>query len=141
MDAYSYIANADVNYVDDLYQKYQQDHSTVDESWQYFFKGFDFSAGKSSVPTTSGKGTLALNDKELAVYQLIHAYRSRGHLVSKTNPVRERKDRSPRLDLEDFGLSKDDLETTFEVGKELGLGVAKLKDILAALKKMYESHI
>ena len=83
MDAYSYIANADVNYVDDLYQKYQQDHSTVDESWQYFFKGFDFSAGKSSVSTTSGKGTLALNDKELAVYLLIHAYRSRGHLVSK----------------------------------------------------------
>lgn len=141
MDAYSYIANADVNYVDDLYQKYQQDHSAVDESWQYFFKGFDFSTGKSSVPTTSGKGTLALNDKELAVYQLIHAYRSRGHLVSKTNPVRERKDRNPRLDLEDFGLSKDDLETTFEVGKELGLGVAKLKDILAALKKMYENHI
>jgi len=141
MDAYSYIANADVNYVDDLYQKYQQDHSSVDESWQYFFKGFDFSTGKSSVPTTSGKGTLALNDKELAVYQLIHAYRSRGHLVSKTNPVRERKDRNPRLDLEDFGLSKDDLETSFEVGKELGLGVAKLKDILAALKKMYENHI
>lgn len=143
MDSYSYVANADVNYVDDLYQRYQQDPETVDESWKFFFEGFDFSLAKFGEGTSEvlKGGSGPMNLKELQVYQLIHAYRSRAHLRADTNPVRTRKDRAPHLELEDFGLTKADLETEFEVGSEIGLGKAKLKDILSALKKIYEGHI
>ena len=82
------------------------------------------------------------SDKETAVRNLIHAYRSRGHLRAKTNPVRERKDRKPRLDLPDFGLSEADLDTRFRNGEVLGLGTqAKLRDIVAALEKIYTGAI
>ncbi|WP_216679991.1 2-oxoglutarate dehydrogenase E1 component [Hymenobacter siberiensis] len=82
------------------------------------------------------------SDKETAVRNLIHAFRSRGHLRAKTNPVRERKDRKPRLDLADFGLSEADLDTAFRNGEVLGLGgQAKLRDIVAALEKIYTGPI
>ncbi|MBF9141777.1 2-oxoglutarate dehydrogenase E1 component [Hymenobacter properus] len=82
------------------------------------------------------------SDKETAVRNLIHAFRSRGHLRAKTNPVRERKDRKPRLDLADFGLGEADLDTVFKNGEVLGLGSqAKLRDIVAALEKIYTGAI
>ena len=39
--------------------------------------------------------------------------RTRGHLFTKTNPVRERRKYAPTLDLENFGLSHEDLQSTF----------------------------
>ena len=82
------------------------------------------------------------SDKETAVRNLIHAFRSRGHLRAKTNPVRERKDRKPRLDLGDFGLGEADLDTVFKNGEVLGLGSqTKLRDIVAALEKIYTGAI
>jgi 2-oxoglutarate dehydrogenase E1 component len=67
---------------------------------------------------------------------LILAYRRKGHLVAKTNPIRERKDRQANLDLVNFGFTDADLSSTFEAGKFVGLGKASLKDIVGSSKKM-----
>jgi 2-oxoglutarate dehydrogenase E1 component len=106
----------------------------------------DYGVLNTSASTNNAPGTLASGevsaDKETAVRNLIHAYRSRGHLRAKTNPVRERKDRKPRLDLADFGLGEADLDTVFRNGEVLGLGgQAKLRDIVAALEKIYTGSI
>ena len=111
MDKYSYVANAHGSYIDQMYNDYHTDNNSVDESWQKFFEGFDFAIAKYG---EDGVGSDSLNEKEIQVHYLIHAYRSRAHLRANTNPVRTRKDRGPRLDLEDFGLSQKDLETEFE---------------------------
>ncbi|TGE27463.1 2-oxoglutarate dehydrogenase E1 component [Hymenobacter metallicola] len=161
MDAYSYIANAHGDYIDQLYKAYQADPESVDFGWRKFFEGFDFSqqypaegeaqpAGSGVLSTsasTDGAGPIravdtVAADKETQVSNLIHAYRSRGHLRAKTNPVRERKDRKARLDIADFGLSEADLDTPFKTGEVLGLGTgAKLRDIIAALEKIYTRSI
>ena len=87
-------------------------------------------------------GEMISSNKETAVSNLIHAYRSRGHLRARTNPVRERKDRQPRLDLPDFGLSEADMDTVFKNGEGLGLGPhATLRDIVVALEKIYTGPI
>ena len=87
------------------------------------------------------QGTPA-SDKETAVRNLIHAFRSRGHLRAKTNPVRERKDRQARLSLGDFGLSDADLDMKFRQGEDLGLGQgATLRDIVAALLGIYAGTV
>ncbi|HSI89466.1 MAG TPA: 2-oxoglutarate dehydrogenase E1 component [Adhaeribacter sp.] len=150
MDQYSYIANAHGAYIDELYKAYQQDPEAVDFGWRKFFEGFEFS---QSYPSENGHdaaiaarpsaaaGAPTVSDKEVKVFQLIHAYRSRGHLRAKTNPVRQRLDRRPKLDLPDFGLSDADLNTTFQSGALLGIGAAPLKDIVAALQKIYERTI
>ena len=128
MDKYSYISNAHVAYIDELYEDYKKDPEAIDSSWKAFFDGFDFAinkfgeeenGGASAVAQTPANGNLATKGtimdmeqlpKEIKVRALIHAYRSRGHLRSKTNPVRERRDRKALLDLKDFGLEKADLD-------------------------------
>lgn len=138
MDKYSYISNADVGYIDDLYKKFKTDPEAIDESWKKFFEGFEFSQshyGETGAGSLSN-GTPA-NIKETQVRNLIYGYRSRGHLKSKTNPVRERRQHITKIELKDYDLSESDLETEFEVGAEIGLGKAKLKDILARLQQVY----
>lgn len=141
MDKYSYISNAHGNYIDELYNDYRQDPEKVDESWQKFFEGFEFSLSRYADDENGAPMNAEEANKELKVWQYIHAYRSRGHLKSKTNPVRERKDRRALLDLSDFGLSENDLETYFAVGKEIGIGKAKLKDIVAAMRSIYAGTV
>ena len=138
MDKYSYIANADVNYIDELYRLYKQNPQAVDESWQRFFEGFEFNLQKYGEDGAPAGG---LSDKETKVRNLIHAYRTRGHLEAKTNPVRKRRDHKALLRLEDHGLSEADLDTEFEVGAILGIGKATLRKILDTLKTIYTGHI
>ncbi|GAB4486018.1 MAG: 2-oxoglutarate dehydrogenase E1 component [Raineya sp.] len=140
MDRYSYIANAHGSYVEELYKAYLQNPGAVDESWRKFFEGFEFAEtfNGAETATTLPEGVSA---KEVAVSKLIFAYRSRAHLRSKTNPVRQRKSRNPWLDLELFGLSEADLDTTFQAGNELGIGASSLRKIIDTLKYIYEGTI
>jgi 2-oxoglutarate dehydrogenase E1 component len=141
MDKFSYISNADVSFIDDLYKKYKSAPDSVDVSWQRFFEGFEFSQedfnGSASAATVGRSDGISF--KELGVRNLIHAYRTRGHLKSDTNPVRLRRKHNVLLELTDFGLTKEDLEVEYEyeVGHSIGLGKAKLKNIFEALKKVY----
>ncbi|MCK5207838.1 MAG: 2-oxoglutarate dehydrogenase E1 component [Cyclobacteriaceae bacterium] len=141
MDKFAYISNADVSFIDDLYQKYKSDPESVDISWQRFFEGFEFSQENSDENgnASTAISTSGISLKELGVRNLIHAYRTRGHLKSDTNPVRPRRKHNVLLELTDFGLTNEDLdvEYEYEVGHSLGLGKAKLKNIFEALKKVY----
>lgn len=147
MDQFSYIANADVAALDALYQQYKENPTSVDESWQNFFKGFEFNQTfntNGASGQTAAKATSVSADhtrKEMEVVHLIRGYRSRGHLLSKTNPIGGRKDRQPMLDLSDFNLSDADLDTVFEAGIELFGEAATLRKIVDALKKVYLGKI
>ena len=143
MDPFSYVANADTQVIADLYEAYQKDPNSVDSSWRDFFKGFDFSqvwlAEGAQAP--GGPADSAHVQKEMSVISLIKAFRSRGHLLSKTNPVRERKDRQPRLAITDYSLTDADLDTVFQAGTFLGIGPATLRTIQDALHKIYAGTI
>jgi len=130
----SYLSNADVNYIDDLYKQYQSNSESVEYGWQKFFEGFDFGIGKTG---TVSEGLSQNTLKEINVLNLINAYRSRGHLFTKTNPVRERRVYKPNLDLSNFNLNEQDLSTVFDAGNDIGIGSALLKDIIDCLKHTY----
>lgn len=133
MDKVSYVGNADVNAIDDLYKRYKQDPESVDIGWQKFFEGFEFAQ-----TNYEEGGEIPENvHKEFKVLNLINGYRNRGHLFTKTNPVRERRKYSPTLDLENFGLSDADLDTVFQSGEECGIGPATLRDIIKDLEETY----
>lgn len=135
MDKYSYIANAHGSYVDGLYQQYKDNPESVDQSWQKFFEGFEFSLQKYGENGDTRPD--AASPKETKVRDLIHAFRSRGHLKSDTNPVRPRRKHNVKLDPEDFGLNEADLNGEFAIGAEIGLGKTSLKKIFDTLKKVY----
>lgn len=144
MDKHSYLSNADPAALDALYQQYLQDPTSVDSGWARFFEGFEL-ARTDFAPMPSGTtGRSADGDKvrlEFKVLHLISGYRTRGHFFTKTNPVRDRRKYSPTLALENFGLTEKDLDTVFEAGNEIGLGPAKLRDIVAAMEQTYCTSI
>ncbi len=133
MDNYDFLNNTEPAVFEELYKKFKEDPESVDESWRQFFTGFDFA--QKSYPAK--RNTSSLSDDEFKVINLINDYRRRGHLFTKTNPVRKRRNYSPTLAIENYGLSEKDLDRTFEAGKEVGIGRAKLRDIIAFLEKTY----
>ena len=139
MDSYSYIANAHPDYIDELYKSYLRDTESVDETWKKFFEGFEF--GQSTYNGTSKVGNIPADTKEIMVRNLIWHYRTYSHLKADTNPVRERRSHVATFDIEQFGLDKNDLNREFEVGSEVGLGKATLKDIVNKLKWIYLGRI
>lgn len=132
MDKVSYVGNADVNAIDHLYKLYLQDPKSVDVGWIKFFEGFDFAL------TNYEEEDIPENfQKEFKVINLINGYRNRGHLFTKTNPVRDRRTYTPTLAIENFGLESSDLDTVFQAGKEIGIGPASLLTIIADLEATY----
>ena len=148
MEDLSFVFNAHPSYIESIYEQYRKDPESVEEGWQLFFRGFDFGSYRNGSSESDAQGAGAehqLSNKQLAnelrVLALIIAYRNRGHLESTTNPIRDRRDRKPFLNLKDFNLSEKDLDTVFFAGKEIGLNNASLREILAKLKKIYCGNI
>ena len=87
MDKFSYLGNADTVAIEELFQQYLKDNNSVESDWRQFFSGFEFA--KKNYEDT---GEIPANvKKEFDVINLINGYRSRGHLFTITNPVRERR--------------------------------------------------
>jgi len=145
MKDFSYVTGPTPAYIESLYQEFAQDSTMVDPEWKKFFEGFDFAINNNlaSGAADGGKtpvGTAQL-EKELGVFELIRAYRKRGHLCATTNPIRARKDRHAQLEPERFNLSSSDMESSFFAGRFIGLKDGKLKDIIARLKTLYTSNV
>jgi 2-oxoglutarate dehydrogenase E1 component len=150
MKDFSYITSSHPAYIENLYTDFKKNPESVDLDLRKFFEGFDFAvsnqnghAKTAQVTTTAPSTGLSVTnlDKEFGVYQLILAYRKKGHLLAKTNPIRERKDRHANLALSYFGLNDNDLQTEFVAGKFAGLGTTTLKKIIDHLKKCYTESV
>lgn len=142
MDRFSYLGNADVAQIDELYKQFRNDPSSVTESWRKFFDGFDFARLNFAENGHSNAEAVPENvRKEFNVINLINGYRSRGHLFTRTNPVRERRKYTPTLDISNFNLTEQDLDTVFHSGTLIGIGPAKLRDIIAHLDQTYCASI
>ncbi|MHA7055865.1 2-oxoglutarate dehydrogenase E1 component [Aquimarina sp. M1] len=147
MDKYSFLNAANTAFFADLYDQYLQNPDSVEPSWRAFFQGFDFGLESADdtgeaiyIEKESENTTIAVPEnfkKEFQVVRLIDAYRTRGHLFTKTNPVRERRKYHPSLALENFGLSQSDLNTVFNAGEIIALGPDTLNNIIVHLEQIY----
>ena len=139
MKDYSYVFNAHPKFIEAKYQEFKTDPSSVEDGWKSFFEGFEFSNGAD---VSSDNGTApAISTKEFGVMSIIHGFRDRGHLLSTTNPIMERRDRKPHLDLNDYGLSEADLDKVSVASNEIGLNNATLRETIAHLRKLYTGNI
>jgi len=129
----SYLGNANIANIEELYKDYLENPDSVEPGWRSFFEGFEFAR---TTYHESADSNLIFN-KEFNVINLINAYRLRGHLFTKTNPVRKRREYFPTLDFKNFGLNEDDLNTSFKAGEELGLGQCSLSKIIEFLEDTY----
>ena len=161
MDRFSFLNAAHTEFFAQLYDQYTENPDSVEPSWRSFFQGFDFGmesyseenqtqatvqysapAPVATTATTVDSSKISEQlQKEFKVVKLIEGYRTRGHLFTKTNPVRDRRTFSPNLDLENFGLSSADLNTVFDAAKLLGLQASSLSQIISHLTAVYCQHI
>jgi 2-oxoglutarate dehydrogenase E1 component len=161
MDRFSFLNAAHAEFFAQLYDQYLSNPDSVEPSWRAFFQGFDFglttygeeNATENATETSVKQlANYAANvpqnaqvsdklQKEFNVLKLIDAYRTRGHLFTQTNPVRDRRTYSPTLDIENFDLSTADLNTVFDAAKILGHQPSTLQEILSHLKNVYCQHI
>src|SRR6056300_1550519 len=152
MDKFSFLNAAHTTLFESLYEQYRTAPDSVEPSWKAFFQGFDFGAESvledwdleelaegqiSNVKNGIAAAVPESVQKEFQVVKLINGYRSRGHLFTKTNPVRERRKYSPTLELSNFGLSESDLDITFNAGEILGIGASSLRSIIEHLEAIY----
>jgi len=150
MDKYSFLNAAHTSFFAEMYDKYVTNPDSVEPSWRAFFQGFDFGmeSALDEVGIDTNRGVAISSNgeqvvipetlhKEFQVVKLIDGYRIRGHLFTKTNPVRERRKYSPTLDIENFGLSERDLDTVFNAGEIIGIGTDTLRKIIDHLQRIY----
>ncbi|WP_420551776.1 2-oxoglutarate dehydrogenase E1 component [Tenacibaculum aiptasiae] len=138
MDKFSFLNAAHSGFIGDLYEQYQKNPDAVEPSWRSFFQGYDLANENYSL--TDDEVAIEVPEevrKEFLVIDLINGYRTRGHLFTKTNPVRDRRKYTPTLDIENFGLTKADLNTVFNAGEILGMGPSSLSEIISHLKAIY----
>ncbi|MER5752547.1 multifunctional oxoglutarate decarboxylase/oxoglutarate dehydrogenase thiamine pyrophosphate-binding subunit/dihydrolipoyllysine-residue succinyltransferase subunit [Streptomyces sp. NPDC002088] len=75
--------------------------------------------------------------KAARVFELIHSYRVRGHVMADTDPLEYKQRKHPDLDINEHGLTLWDLEREFAVGGFSGKSLMKLRDILGVLRDSY----
>ena len=145
MDKFSFLNAAHTAYFADLYEQYLQNPDAVEPSWRAFFQGYDFGSENSGLDGEIIEGVSTeipeQVQKEFNIVRLIDGYRMRGHLFTKTNPVRERRSYSPTLEISNFDLSESDLDTVFNAGEILGIGAKTLRQIITHLENIYCSSI
>ena len=153
MDRFSFLNAAHTDFFADLYDQYLENPDSVEPSWRSFFQGFDFGtttyndespAVQMAAVAAQPQDCSLVSDqlqKEFNVLNLIEAYRTRGHLFTKTNPVRERRTYTPTLELSNFGLSDKDLNTVFDAAKAIKIQPCTLKEIIGHLDNIYCQHI
>jgi 2-oxoglutarate dehydrogenase E1 component len=129
----SFLFGDNVPYIEDLYESYLADASSVSAEWQGYF------AGLQAVPSVDG-GSMAFTRKQLAVQALIDAYRMVGARQADLDPLRW----SPSAPLADltpafYGLGEADMNTQFSTaGTYFGdADSLTLKELAAALNQTY----
>lgn len=154
MEKFSYLRSQNINYIEDLFDHYKRDPSSVDHSWRFFFEGMELGERSAS------QNIIALPQKELPqkespqkespqkesgdeakVADLINAYRERGKLLAHVDPLNPPSQSHPLLELSHFGLSEADLTKTFTAGKFIGSSRNSLSEIITQLKETYSRTI
>ncbi|TQV88654.1 2-oxoglutarate dehydrogenase E1 component [Aliikangiella coralliicola] len=156
MRSSSSLSGGSASYVEELYEQYLDSEESVSEEWRAYFKSIasELPAGQKDISHAQVKeqfsqlsnrrkisGTVSIEHetKQVAVLELIEAYRVRGHQVASLDPL-GLMERKPVVDLAlgYHGLSELDLNTKFQT-KTLYFGEeqATLKNIIDALKKTY----
>ncbi len=148
MDRFSFLGGVHATFIDDLYQQYLSSPDTIEPSWRAFFQGYDFALEEYGEEAAQNGDAVAMAmshedivreiRKEFQVLDLIDDYRNRGHLFTETNPVRSRREYYPKLTLDNYGLTEEDLGKTFQAAKEIGFeGSKTLQEIIDKLKRTY----
>lgn len=124
----SFANRANLELLEQQYERWRRDAASVDDSWRAFFEGFELGRGEAS---TAG------GDKQAAVIDLIDAYRGLGHILARLDPLSDPPPTVPLLEPAHFGLTAADLERKFDASHFVGLKQITLRELIRVLRAAY----
>lgn len=130
------LENLDI--LENLFEKYKKDPFSVDETSRAYFESLE--TPHENFKTNSLKTE---TENEISIQKLIEAYRTYGHLVTKTNPLSEELSTENRkeFDLKNFNLKEEDLKKEFPTCGILKKEIARLEEIVERLETTYTNKI
>ena len=159
----SFLDGANATYLAELYARYEQDPTSLDPEWRSFFaslgddaadvladaRGPSWGDGKPRPPAAQAtRGALTQQQAldaardTLGARMLIRAYRTRGHLIAKLDPLELVSRREhPELKPKTYGFTKDDYDRPIYIGGAFGYEFATLRQVLDILKRTYAGPI
>ncbi len=156
-----HISGGNASYVEDLYEQYLQDPAEVPTEWRTYFETLPVVEGKVApdishetvrnhflliaknqarvTPVSPSSISADYERKQVAVGELISAYRRRGHLKASLDPLGLADESGTfALELEYHRLSAADLDTRFQTGSLFfGDKEASLREIVDVLEQTY----
>lgn len=154
------------NYVEEMYQSWKTDPSSVHVSWQQYFKqldagvpsnkafyappnlisGADIAPREAAEPYSMEESAGAISD-HLKVQLLIRSYQVRGHRLANLDPLslnNTEKSFKKELDYRKYGFVESDLDKTFQLGPGMlpgflsrGYTSMTLREIVKNLEDIY----
>ena len=152
----SYLFGGNAPYVEELYESFLSDPSSVPQNWREYFDQLQLLPGAGPAPDVAHAPIVeafaqrakrgdarvapagALDRKQVSVIQLVAEYRFRGCLLADLDPLkRQRKPHIPELEPGYYDLADADMDTLFNTGTLMGPEQAPLREIIRALQDTY----
>ncbi|MDJ0860880.1 MAG: 2-oxoglutarate dehydrogenase E1 component [Gammaproteobacteria bacterium] len=152
MSTESVLSAGNAELIELFYQRYHDNPESVSQEWREYFQGLDQEVPRPQPlrrpppaapepeppPVTEG----AASRQQIAVLQLINAYRFRGHKLAILDPLKLRDRPSPPdLALDYHGLDTADLDHVFNAGSLVIATPCTLLQILDLLQQTYTRSI
>lgn len=133
-----FLENVTPDWLEGQYQRWLETPELLDPAWQAFFSGYSLAEGGEHPPGPhpDRQSCVDCSKKQSGVASLINRYRDIGHLLACTDPLKPCALSHPLLDLDNFELDDDDLETMFII-PDFHLQRSTLREIIAALRDTY----
>ena len=146
--ALSFATRFNADLLEENYQSWRKDPASVDSTWAAFFEGFELGSvapkrANGAVPAAAplaGRGAIDA-PLQTRVDGLVYAYRTLGHTIAELDPLADERPRNPLLSLRELGFSEKDLELTVSSKFFLGGKAMRLREMLAALERIYCGHV
>src|SRR3954471_15887383 len=140
-----FATRANLDLLEENYQRWQEDPGSLDPSWLAFFEGFEL----GDLQLRNGATAMAAAPVADAVDQplharvdgLVYAYRTLGHTIARIDPLADKRPSNPLLTLRELGFSEKDLDLV--VGSKFFLDGRKmtLREMIALLESIYADTI
>ena len=153
MNAADFLAGIDPRQIEELYEQYRRDPSSLPSSWALVFAGYELGLAPDKRAGAHAQSEARMGGAELpsgvqasegearelttGINILVQAYRELGHLIANLDPLGDNLTEHPLLRVEEFGFRRNDLGLPVHGGGFRGLESTTLGDLLTALRQTY----
>src|SRR6267378_2050278 len=140
----SIAARANLELIDQNYQRWEEDPASVDPSWAAFFEGFELGnlpQRNGAAATAAPRAVTRESPLQTRIDGLVYAYRTLGHTIARVNPLAEKRPENPSLTLRELGFSEKDLDLRVSSKFFADNEEMTLREMIARLQKIYADSI